>query len=417
MIIHQPEIISAHGEAILQARIQTNTPNTGLPETLWFSYPEHWTDAISTRSDSFLSALLLVAMTLGEDIKCRGELSPRLCYNLAEYQNIFTYWQPKTFHRVQIRSDNVLPAPISQSKACFATTFSGGADSFFTLHELLNPTPEKPNWPIKYAFFMQGSADIPLSFTQKYQKLVQKYANVTQEMGIELIPVRTNAMHFCIDRIALRSFLEAPLSGAALGLAPLISGIFMPTGGLYQQYSEYTVGPITTHLLCTESFESFSHGATTTRFEKTRGISDWVPAQKNLRVCAGWLNSENDNCSLCEKCLRTRDDSRCIGKTGKFSTLKSPLTMKEILLWGRWLELGFMWEKEVLKYAWYHKKIMVPGILLGTGIGYVRHWLRKFLPQWIKKQIFKWTAEENPHRIFAIDTESSEGANHDHLGT
>ena len=417
MIIHEPEIVTAYGEVFLQAHIETDHPNTGLPEFLWFSYPEYWSGAISTRADSFLSAMLLVAMTIGEDIECRGELSPRLCFLLGEYQKIFSCWQPDSFHPIQVHSDKMISAPVSQNDPCYATTFSGGVDSFFTLYELLNPTPEKPNWPIKYAFFMQGSADIPLSFTQKYQKLVHQYANVTQEMGIELIPVRTNAMQFCINRIALRSFLEAPLSGAALGLSPLISGLFMPTGGLYQQYTDYTVGPITTHLLCTESFESFSHGASTTRFAKTQAISNWAPAQKNLRICAGWLNSEIDNCSQCEKCLRTRVILDVLGKLDMFSTLKSPLTTKEILLWGRWLELGFGWEKEVLKYSWYHKKKMVPGILLGTLIGYVRHWLREYLPQWVKNQIFKWTAEENPHRIFAIDIEGSEGETHDHLRT
>ncbi|MCD4674294.1 MAG: hypothetical protein K8R77_16650 [Anaerolineaceae bacterium] len=400
MIIHQPEIISAHGEAILQARIETNTPNTGLPETLWFTYPEHWAGAISTRSDSFLSALLLVAMTLGEDIECRGELSPRLCYNLAEYQKIFTYWQPKTFHPVQIRSDKILPAPISQSKPCYATTFSGGVDSFFTLHELLNPTPEKPNWPIKYALFMQGSADIPLSFTQKYQKLVKQYSMVTQNLGIELIPVRTNLMYFCDNRIALRSFLEAPLSGAAIGLGPMITGIFMPTGGLYKCYTDYTVGPITTHLLCTENFESYSHGSTNTRFEKTLAISNWTPAQKNLRVCSGWLDSETENCSQCEKCLRTRMILHSIGKLEKFSTLKPVFSFRETLRWGRWLELGFDWENESLKYAWSHKKKLVPGILLGILIGYLRHYLKLLLPEWIKQEIFKWTAEKDPHLIF-----------------
>ena len=57
-----------------------------------------------------------------------------------------------------------------------------------------------------------------------------------------------------------------------------------------------------------------------------------------------------------KKCLRTRVILDVLGKLDKFSTLKSPLTTKEILLWGRWLELGFGWEKEVLKYSWYHKK-------------------------------------------------------------
>ena len=153
MIIHEPEIVTAYGEVFLQAHIETDHPNTGLPEFLWFSYPEYWSDAISTRADSFLSAMLLVAMTIGEDIECRGELSPRLCFLLGEYQKIFSCWQPDSFHPIQVYSDKMISAPVSQNDPCYATTFSGGVDSFFTLYELLNPTSEKPNWPIKYAFF------------------------------------------------------------------------------------------------------------------------------------------------------------------------------------------------------------------------------------------------------------------------
>jgi hypothetical protein len=335
MIIHQPEIVSTQGEASLQAHIETDNPNTGLPELLWFTYPEHWAEKISTRSDSFLTALLLVAMTLGENIVCRGELSPRLCYNLNEYQKIFASWQPEVFHSIQIHSDKITPAPASPQTPSYATTFSGGVDSFFTLHQLLHPTPEKANWPLKYAFFLQGSADIPLSFTQKYRELAQHYSLVSQNMGLELIPVRSNLMYFCANRITLKLFLEAPLSSAAIGLSPHISGMFIPSGRFYEHYTNCTTGPLTTHLLCTENFECFSHGSTTTRFEKTKVISDWVPAQENLRICQGWTNKNLENCSLCEKCLRTRVSLNVIGKLENFPTLKFPLSLKETLLWGR----------------------------------------------------------------------------------
>ena len=417
MIIHEPEIVSKNGEVFLQAHIETSNPNAGLPEKLWFSFPESWSGKISTRTDSILASLILVAMTTGKDIECRGELSPRLYYNLDEYQNIFNHWQPEFFHRIEIKPEILTPAPGSQNEPAYATSFSGGVDSFFTIHELLNPTPDRPNWPLKYTFFMHGSPDIPLSFSQKYQSLEKQYTKVARQLGLELIPVRTNLMHFCVNRIDIKLFLESPLSGVALGLSPHISGIFIPSGRFYQCYTDSTTGPLTTHLLSTESFETFSHGSTTTRFQKTLTISGWAPAQENLRVCLGWTDSEVKNCSQCSKCLRTRADLNTIGKLEKFSTLKSPFSWRDTLRWGRWMETGYGFEREILNYALKHRKDLVPGIVLSILIGTIRHWLRKYLPLWLKQQIFKFTAEKNPHQIFASDTESQESVPHDHLNS
>jgi hypothetical protein len=408
MIIHEPEIVLANGEVILQARVETLRSNTKLPERLWFSYPERWAGSVSNRADSILAALILVALTVGEDLECRGELSPRLYYHLNEYQKIFIHWQPEVFHPIQIRAEKICPAPIIQKEVRYAAAFSAGVDSFFTLHQLLNPAPEKPGWPLKYAFFLQGSPDIPLIYTQKYQELVNRYSGFLQELGVELIPVRTNLMHFSANRIGLKTFLESPLAGAALGLSPLLSGIFMPSGRLYQRYTDNTTGPITTHLLSTEGFESFDFGSGYTRFEKTLAISDWAPAQENLRVCFGWTNSGTQNCSNCSKCLRTRMDLNVIGRLQKFSTLKSPFSLKDTLLWGRWLETGYGWEQDVLNYTRKHRKNLVPGVLLGILMGSTRHGLRKILPEWLKKQIFKLTAEHNPHEIFANISENGE---------
>jgi len=411
MIIHRPEIVYLENEVRLQTRVETRAPNSGLPETLWFSYPRQYAGELSTRGDSPLAALILVAMTLGEDITCHAEVSPRLLYQLAEYQRTFHHWRPHLLHMVEVHADIVTPSPAPSPQAGYAATFSGGVDSLFTIQQTVTPSSKNPQWPLKYGLFLQGSADIPLAYTHKFEQLTQRYARVAQEINLELIPVRTNLMEFAARRIAINTFQEAPLIGAALGLSPILTGLLIPAGKLYERYQYSAASAITVHILGTEAFESISHGAAFIRFEKTRSISNWRLAQENLRVCLGWNHESDYNCSHCSKCLRTRMDLHVLGKLAEFSTLKSPYTFKDVLLWGRWMEIGYGWEKDLFNYAWKQRKAMLPAILLGIQIGYPRYWLRKYLPNWIKQPIFRLTAEKDPHGVFAKSSEKTEGSN------
>jgi hypothetical protein len=409
MIIHQPEIVFVDDEVRLQTRVETRAADSGLPEFLWFSYPRHYAGMLSTRGDGPLAALILLATVLGEDLECRAEISPRLLYNLDQYQRVFHLWEPKVHKLVDVRAEKVSPPPAAYPQAGFAAAFSGGVDSLFTLKQALTPSLQHPQRQLKYGLFMQGSPDLPLIYTQKFEQLVQKYSVLAQELRIELIPVRTNLMEFVANRISLKAMLEAPLAGASLGLSPILTGLLVPTGRPYEQYHYLTANTLTTYLMATETFEMVCNGAGFTRLEKTLAISDWAPAQKNLRVCFGWNHPTSMNCSNCSKCLRTRMDLNVIGRLDQVTTLKSPFTVKDVLLWGRWMDTSYGWEKDLLLYAWKQRKEMVPAILLGMLIGFPRDWLRKNLPGWVKKPIFRLTAEKDPHSVFKKNADTGEG--------
>ena len=267
MIIHEPEIILAGGEITIQARIETKNSTIGLPEFLWFKYPERFQTVVSDRADPFLSALILVAMTVGEDLECKGALSPRLFYAMDEYQQIFSRWLPNVFSPIRINPTNLSPAHPPEIVGQYASAFSGGVDSFFTLKQALLADPSKPSWSIRYGLFIHGTADIPLIYHEKYEVLAKQYTALYNELGLELIAARTNLMQFSANRIAFNPFLEAPIIGCALGLSPLLSGIFMPSGRRYERYRVTSTGPITGHLLSTETFEPSSSGAAFTRIK------------------------------------------------------------------------------------------------------------------------------------------------------
>src|SRR5271157_1694831 len=407
MIIHEPEIILADGEVTLQARIETQDPAIGLPEYLWFKYPERYQNVISDRSDPFLSSLILVAMSVGEELECRGDLSPRPLYAMDEYQQIYSIWLPEFFTRIQIHATKLLPALAPQNAGQYATAFSGGVDSFFTLKQALFPEPGKPAWPLRYGLFIQGSPDIPLIYSKKFEIFAKQYTELFNNFGLELIPVRTNLMQFSANRVPFNPFLEAPIMGSALGLSPLFSGVFMPSARLYERYREGGTGPITAHLLCTETFEPFAAGCAYTRIRKLQAIADWAPAQKYLRVCFGF-NSESTetNCSHCAKCIRTRMDLNVLGKLENISTFEHSFGLKDYLMWGRWMQVGYGFETDTLNFVMKKRKKLVPLVLIGIFIGYTRNFLRRILPNRIKKQIFKFTSEGNPHQLFAQNPDS-----------
>jgi hypothetical protein len=80
------------------------------------------------------------------------------------------------------------------------------------------------------------------------------------------------------------------------------------------EYSE----PYLLPLLGTESLQFISDGQQYTRSEKTLHISEYPPVEKYLNVCVG-TNSDEKNCSVCSKCLRTQMALESADKLNDFS--------------------------------------------------------------------------------------------------
>jgi hypothetical protein len=398
MIIHEPEITVENGEALLSARVETTNSAVDLPKTLWFAYPLKFQGDLSLRADAFLTALLLIAQTLGEDLHLKGEVSPRLLYGANEYQQIFHYWDPSKYQRIQITTDRITPAPPPRLKDQYVSLFSGGVDSFFTLYQGLYPQEGFPTYPLTHGLFMHGSADIPLAYEEKYQIIAQRFSRLYADLGLELITARSNIMQFSAHRIPFVSFLEAPTVSCAMGLSPLLSGVLTPSGQTYKRYRLNTTGPLTPQILCTETFEAKSAGGAYTRLQKVDTVSKWEVVQKNLRVCFSFVSKTSiNNCSRCSKCMRTRMDLHLLGRLKDIETLERSFGLLDYLRWGRWLETSHGWEKNAWNYSRKHRPDLLPGVALGLLIGYIRVALKRVLPARILQWIFKYTAIDDPH--------------------
>jgi hypothetical protein len=401
MIIHEPEVKLANGEVVLSARVEVDNPAVTLPETLWYAFPERCQVYISRRADPFLCALLLVSQALGENLCLRGHTSPRLLYGTTEYQRIFHAWNPALFKMIEISASNTSPAPPPRQKDQYASPFSGGVDSFFTLYQSLFPQEGRAAWPLTHGLFMQGSPDIPLAYPDKYRILSKRYTRLYQELGLELITARTNLMQFSAHRIPFESFLEVPLISCGMALSPLLAGILIPSGETYHHYRITSAGPLTPQYLSTESFETKSSGGAFKRLQKVEAISRWEPVQKNLRVCFGFMSKGSTaNCSRCSKCMRTRLDLHILNRLHAMETLQRSFELRDYLRWGRWLEAGYGWEKNAWNYCRTHRPALLPLLLLGIMLGYTRVYLKRFLPRRIREWIFQYTAPADPHIMY-----------------
>lgn len=70
-------------------------------------------------------------MHFQEDIEVRETVSPQLAYHLAEYQHLLHLRMPKTVFPANIKYDQL--KPLQAKGIAIGTTFSGGADAFFTI--------------------------------------------------------------------------------------------------------------------------------------------------------------------------------------------------------------------------------------------------------------------------------------------
>jgi len=399
MIVHQPEIQVQNGEVCVSARVETRNRYAHFPKILFYKFPERYAENVTDRADAFAAGLLLVAMNLGEDLHIRGSLSPRLFYGMEEYRNLFSVWWPDLFKPVNIESEVLEPLSVQNVKKGVISTFSGGVDSLHTLWRSLPQNQPIPGARVTHGLFIQGF-DIPLSQVDKFNQLREKFEALYAGLGLDLISAKTNLREFFVGRIEISKCQSALLSSAALTLSPLISRLYIPSTGADHYVMPHGTSLVGDRLFSTETLEVFHHCATYTRFEKYLEIADWDIAQNHLRVCLDIHGNKSENCSNCWKCYRTMIDLDVLGKLEQFSVFRHPLTVMDYIRWGRWMKVGYGFEKTVLKHCWKVRKELLFPALMGISVGYFRDFLLKVLPQWVQLPIQRLVSPPKTETLF-----------------
>lgn len=353
MILHEPELSRLGDSVHISARVEPQNPVDYLPERLWFQFPALYADQISLRSDPYLVGLLPIAMNLGETLQVQGELTPGLLSGLEAYQRHFHQWDPRLFSQVEISVHKIKPSQLHGDRGQILS-FSGGLDSFYTLWWSTQEHADDLDRRLSHAFFVHGF-DVPLQAQEAYQGMLRPFQSILEDLGIELIPVKTNVRLFSQLRIDWNYAYGCALVGAAMCLTPLVKR-FLTAGGV--RY--YGTHDLESHLfsdpwLSSEDLEVRVHGAGVSRLQKLEAIGDWPPTHDALHVCIAENTIGLHNCGRCEKCLRTRTSLHLTGRAGVYSTFPEVIRSRDFIYWAllRKVKSGFI--HELRSHAWEHK--------------------------------------------------------------
>ena len=275
-----------------------------IEERIWFALPEQYESSISKTADCFVVSLLMIAMQMKLDICVVNKgISEGLLSNLTKFQKVWAEWRTD-LSTISIDANQVHS---NDRKDQALLAFSGGLDSSFTLHRLDQEIILGSSYPEIKALMVHGF-DIPLCDVRGFNAAFDKAKRICDDIGTELIPMRSNAREIATDW----NFHHGPVIAGALHVLSSDFG----TGVISNTLPKQMDGLLGSHrdsdpLMSAKSFEIVHYGDEYTRLEKFQSLANRGIAIDNLRVC--WQSEDRGkNCGHCTKCVLTQMTLRLI---------------------------------------------------------------------------------------------------------
>lgn len=279
-------------------------------------------DAICTLADPFLPVALIPAMRRNWAIHSNIAVSRQLFEGAHKAQQVLHGWYPD-FKKIEIEMPQT-ETPAAKQTQGVATFFSGGVDSFYTLHKHQND--------ITHLIFVHGF-DIPLSNLQERQRASQSVRQVADDLGLQLVEVETNLRQFGQSHVSWAfAYFGAALGAVALLLSPRFKRIYLPASVSSDQLVPMGSHPELDPCWNNANMQLDHDGLSATRFAKVRDIGHMPEARKHLRVC--YQNAQHQlNCCRCRKCLWTMMMLKASGDLEQFDSFAAPLDPAELQLY------------------------------------------------------------------------------------
>jgi hypothetical protein len=288
---------------------------------LWFEVPALYADFLCTRTDAALVALLAPAYASGTALVISGETTARLAFQveygvkallrslLPDAPGMSITWQGSLCDSSAGNGDAVL------------TGLSGGVDSLTACHNFLLDDSVPDSMRITHFLFndvgshSQGDrADEDKLFSAR----LAAARELSNELGVPLIPVRTNLGDFDPAKFVT----VGTLRNAAVALALQSKARLWLYASAYHMREASIVPGDIAHadwmllpMLTTNGLEMQSTGGHLTRSERTHLLSQVPSARQRLNVCV----RNSTNCSTCWKCARTLLTLELLGEAAAFS--------------------------------------------------------------------------------------------------
>lgn len=370
--IHEPEVVEIGEFVRVSARVETDDPELADLDRLWFEVDGRYRDVVGDDADPFVVALLPLGMASRSDIEVLGRVSPRLAYGVEEYQRVVHAWWPVNTQLVTLHHralDDVAGRRRGDGVGC---TFSGGVDSFYSLWRHLPNNEPNPSFRITHAIMINGfDHDTDLDDEGLFPALVGIYGPLMDELGVELVVVRTNLQAFRdvavrrahartggTGRHANQRSFGTALAAAGLLLGGLFARVYIPGSVDYAALHPDGAHPMIDHLLSTERTETIHDGADVKRVDKTAVLAQWPATYSRLRVCRteGWTSVDTatgtvDNCCVCPKCVRTMTTLDLNGALSRFESFPRPLRRTNVRFAHDTLPASLAFERENFELA------------------------------------------------------------------
>ena len=302
----------------------------GKGQQLWIEVPSPYGMYLVTeRADAFLVAALPMIARRGGRVRVEAPVSGMLLHNL---RNLLSPCMPlldsgfSELH-IEAEAEETMMHPHGQHHV--GTGCSCGVDSIasYLMNSRHNNTPEEICVDT-LAFFDGGQHDdldhdLPLEMKKERHdtmyprrlKLAQDFAG---EVGLPLLEIRSSLSYFHDGwkHINLHTFRDA---ACVLAIQKYFSAYHFASAVHVENFKFSMSAPAMSEeylLRCmsTESTRLYSSLAASTRYDRTKILSDFGPAQKLLNVCIHGA----PNCGKCFKCVRTMLQLDQMGKLDAF---------------------------------------------------------------------------------------------------
>ena len=310
----------------------------GKKDKLFIECERKWKDfLVVDRADAFVFFLLPVAMRENHDITSLLPITEELKSNFEKEYLPALCEADKTIHFPKIVADTI---ENNIGGKAVGTANSLGVDSFYTVYKYGQAEDETE----RITHFYMGAVSLDLwgtrskdlfEYLQKKKHCYDRYQLVSDELGKELIMTYSNLYKFMCKKhknihISVHTYITMAevMCFRKLWQTYLFSSAFAPDDVTMSNVRKTDCAHYdksTLKAISVKGFKVISAGADCSRFEKTKILADFEPAQKYLRPCFNFLQLRKDmkNCgrTLCPKCLRLLVAADVSGNLEKFKNV------------------------------------------------------------------------------------------------
>ncbi|MBK8314968.1 MAG: hypothetical protein IPL01_13545 [Acidobacteria bacterium] len=287
---------------------------TVMGTEVWFESPDV---ELRPSAEAFASAFLIPSLHIAEALEIDQPLDPVWLSNIKNILPLASEWWG--YSEIPPRASSVPPS-IKAASCKTGLSFSGGADSFYSLLRY--------GRKIDYLVFIQGF-DMRWDDNSRLEAYRESLNRVASQLGAKTIILRTNIKeHPLFNEISWEV-----THGGVLAAAGHLLGNVIDNFVISSSISKDRDKPWGSHWRIDENWSSsnlrITHfGAEVQRNEKLMMIASEPLVRSNLRVC--WENrTDSGNCSVCEKCIRTRITLMMAGELENYQVFQGPASLVE----------------------------------------------------------------------------------------